>query len=209
MASCRLPNLALPPPIPGPPAAGLGLARPVSRPRRRGLLTLDGLTADERGELLGELLAVHPELIAEAERLALARLAAVDADAVAEDIEWALREADPDQLAYRAGRVRGRGYVHENEAAYEILEELLQPELDDLTRRAGLGLHDAARQVAIGLLRGLANCQGNVEDGTVLAYAGPDVTDSLTWSVRDTVAKAGLDLPDDVLEDPVPDRNDH
>ena len=85
----------------------------MSRPRRRPTPTLDRLTADERGELLGELLAVHPELMADAERLALARMAAVDADDVAEAIEWALREADTDQLTYRAGRVRGRGYVQE------------------------------------------------------------------------------------------------
>jgi hypothetical protein len=162
----------------------------------------------ERGELLAELLANHPELTAEAERLALARLAAVDADEVAEAIEWTLRDADADQLAHRAGRVRGRGYVEVNEAAREILEELLQPELADLTRRAALGLHDGARQIALGLLRGLARCQHNVEDGTVLAYAGPDVTDDLAWYVRDTVAKAGVDLPDDMLEDLPHDRDD-
>jgi len=177
----------------------------VNRPRRRPTPTLDRLTTDERGELLGELLAVHPELMADAERLALARMAAVDADDVADAIECALREADTDQLAYRAGRVRGRGYVHENEAASEILEDLLQLELDDLIRRAGLGLHDAARQMAIGLLRGLAHCQHSVEDGTVLAYAGRDVTNDLAWSVRDTLAKAGVDLPDDILEDLSPD----
>jgi len=87
---------------------------------------------------------------AEAERLAFARLAAVDADEVAEAIEWTLRDADANQLAHRAERVRGRGYVHENEAASEILGELLQPELTDLTRRAALGLHDGARQMALG-----------------------------------------------------------
>jgi len=179
----------------------------VSRPKRRPTPTLDRLKADERGELLEELLAVHPELVADAERLALARMAAVDADDVAEAIEWELREADISQLAYRSGRVRGRGYVHENEAASEILEELLQPELDDLTRRAGLGLHDAARQIAIGLLRGLANCH-NVEDGTVLAYAGPDITDDLAWSVRNALAKADLDLPDDIVESLPPDQSD-
>ena len=107
----------------------------MSRPRRGPTPALDRLTTDEQGQLLGELLAARPELVSEAERLALARLATVDAGEVAEDVERMLREADANQLAYRAGRVRGRGYVHENEAASEILEELLQPELDDLTRR--------------------------------------------------------------------------
>lgn len=168
--------------------------------RSRLLLTpaLDRLTADERGQLLGEVLAVHPELVDEAERLALGQLATVDVDEVAESLEWALRDADADQLAYRAGRVRGRGYVHEYEAVGEILEELLQPELDD--RRAALGFHGAARHLALGLLRGLANCRDDVEDGTVLAYAGPDVTDDLAWSVRDTLTKVDLNLPDEALE---------
>ena len=88
-------------------------------------------------------------------------------------------------------------YVHENEAASEILAELLQPALDDLDRRAALALHDAARHIALGLLRGLADCRDGVEEGTVLAYAGPDVTDDLAWSVRHRLAKAGLHLPDD------------
>lgn len=181
------------------------MARTVTRARRPSTPALDQLTGDEGGRLLGEVLVAHPELVDETERLALARLAAVDEDEVAESLEWALREADADQLAHRAGRVRGRGYVHENEAAGEILEELLRPELDDLSRRAALGLHDAARQLALGLLRGLANCREDVDDGTVLAYAGPDVTDDLAWSVRDTLTKAGLNLPDDILEDPSPD----
>ncbi len=181
------------------------MARTVSRPHRPSTPALERLTGDERGQLLGELLIVHPELVDETERLALAKLAIIDVDEVAESLEWAFREAEVDQLAHRAGRVRGRGYVQENEAAYEILEELLQPELDDLSRRAALGLHDAARQMALGLLRGLANCRAGVDDGTVLAYAGPDVTDNLAWSVRDALSKAGLNLPDDLLEDLSPD----
>lgn len=128
-------------------------------------------------------------------------MADVDPDEVAEQIEWALAEADVDQLAYRAGRVRWRGYVHANEASSEILEELLQPELDDLARRAALGLHDAALHIAVGLLRGLANCSDDVEEGTLLAYSGPDVTDGLAWSVRDAAAKADLELPDDLSSD--------
>ena len=170
---------------------------------RRGQPTpaLDRLTAAERAELLTELLASHPELVEEGEHRGRARLARVDADEVAESVARALRDANVDQLAHRAGRVRGRGYVHENEAASEILEELLQPDLEDLTRRARLGLDDAARKIGLGLLRGLATCRTRVEEGTLLAYAGPEVTDELAWSVFNALAKAGLTLPDDALED--------
>ena len=100
-------------------------------------------------------------------------MAAADTDEVAEFIEWALREADVDQVAFRSGRVYGRGYVRENEAASEILGESLQPHVDDLVRRAALGLHDAASQIGLGLLRGLAGCRTALENGTVLADAGP------------------------------------
>ena len=126
---------------------------------------LDKLEGCECNVVLTELLALHPELREDAERIALALLADVDADEVAESIEAELRAAELDQLALRAGRVRGRGYVHENEAAAEILEELLQPALDDLARRAGLGIEDAAGRMGLGLLRGLSRCRDDVEMG--------------------------------------------
>jgi hypothetical protein len=168
----------------------------VSKRGRTPTPALDRLTTTERGQLLSELLMAHPDLVDQAENHALTLLAVADADEIAKSIEWTLREADADQLALRAGRIYGRGYVHENEAASEILEELLQPDLDDLARRAALGLHDVASQIGLGLLRGLARCRTAVEDGTVLAYAGPDVTDDLAWSVHDALTKAKVSLPD-------------
>jgi hypothetical protein len=170
--------------------------------RRRQSLTpaLKSLTLDERGQLLNELLLAHPELVDEAEHRARTCLAVADADAVAALFQQILREADAEQLALRAGRVFGRGYVEVGEAACEILEGLLQSELDDLARRATLGLNDAAIQIGLGLLRGLAECRSAVIDGTVLAYAGEDVTDGLAWSVCDAVAKATLTLPGDAYD---------
>ena len=172
----------------------------MSRRRRQPTPAIDRLVTGERAQLLAELLEAHPELVGEAEGRALARLAVADVDAVAESIERALRGADVGQLAHRAGRVRGRGYVHENEAAGEILDELLQPDLADLARRAAIGLHDAAGQIGLGLLRGLGECRTAVADGTVLAYAGPDVTDGMAWSVCDALARAGVSLPDDAFD---------
>jgi hypothetical protein len=147
-----------------------------------------------------ELLLAHLGLVDQAENRAYALLAVTDADEVAESIERTLREADSDQLALCAGRVYGRGYIRENEAASEILEELLQPDLDDLTRRAAIGLHGVASQIGLGLLLGLTRCRTAVEDGTVLAYAGSDVTADLTWSVVDALSKAKVSLPDDATD---------
>jgi hypothetical protein len=107
----------------------------VSKRRPTPTPALERLTGVERAQLLNEMLLGHPELVDQAENGARALLAVAEADRVAESIEWTLREADTDQLALRAGRVYGRGYVHENEAASEILSELLQPDLDDLARR--------------------------------------------------------------------------
>jgi hypothetical protein len=158
---------------------------------------LDKLEDHECNLVLTELLALHSELRRDAEHIALALLSDVEAGEVAESIEAELRAADLNQLASRAGRVRGRGYVHENEAAAEILEELLQPALDNLARRASLGLVDAAGRIGLGLLKGLSRCRDAVEIGTVLAYAGPDIIDDLTQEVELAMAKVNVCLPAD------------
>jgi hypothetical protein len=162
--------------------------------KRHPIPGLDKLEGWECNRVLTELLAVHPELTEDAEHMAMARLADIDADEVAESIETELRAAD---LALCAGRGRGRGYVHENEAAAEILEELLQPALNDLARRASLDLGDAAGRIGLGLLRGISRCRDAVEMGTVLAYAGPDVVDDLAQFVELAMAKLKVPLPAD------------
>ncbi|MFN2537304.1 MAG: hypothetical protein ABR549_04020 [Mycobacteriales bacterium] len=167
--------------------------------RRPRTPNLDQLQLVKRSDLLGELLATHPELLTEAEALARDHLATEDADSVARDVEVALRGLDTAHVAYRAGRVYGRGYIHENEAAAELLEEALEPYLSDVTRRAGLGLTEAAGAIGLGLLQGLARCESKVPDGSVLAYAGPDVPGELAWSVCKTLKDAGVSLADDAF----------
>ena len=95
---------------------------------------LAALRQAERAALLGDLLAEHPELAGDAERLANHRLASAERHAVAKDLSWTLGSLELEQLNLHAGYQRGRGYVHPVEAASELLAEALQPYLDDIGR---------------------------------------------------------------------------
>jgi hypothetical protein len=74
-------------------------------------------------------------------------------------VESALKWLDIDELNSRLGYQPGFGYADPAEAADEILDEALQPFVDDLQRRAGLGMGSAATEVAAGILLGLYNCR--------------------------------------------------
>ncbi len=122
-----------------------------------------------------------------------------DAEVVANEVARNLQRIPLEALAARAGRRRG-GYVHETDAAWALLEETVQPYVDDLQRRARLGLTDAAGQLAQGLVAGLYRCR-DAQDSTVLGYAGEDAAEQLAeWAVREAVA-AGLHLqPGNLVE---------
>ena len=116
---------------------------------------LEALSAAEKAAVLDELLAARPDLREPAEAHAAQLMTDADRVAVADDVESALQGRDIEELNTRAGHRPGRGYVHPAEAADEILDEALQPFLDDLRRRAGLGMRSATAELAAGILLGL------------------------------------------------------
>ena len=147
---------------------------------------MDALSGAGHARILVELLASHPELRSEAEEAARRLLDDASIDAIAESVAWALEELPLDALAMRSGRVRGRGYVHENEAAWELLEEGVEPFL------------------AAGIVAGLYRCR-EPEDGTVISYAGPDSLSELADQVVDEANKLGVELSPDVADQFWPD----
>ncbi len=130
---------------------------------------LDTLSAAEKATVLDELLAARPDLREPTEAFAIQVMTDADRLAVADDVEDALQGRDIEELNTRAGHRPGRGYVHPAEAASEILDEALQPFLDDLQRRADLGFGSAAVELAAGILLGLYNCRDGSSE-TVLEY---------------------------------------
>lgn len=169
-----------------------------SSPKRpeRASSVLASLTASERGEVLTAMLVDHPELESEAERIASERLSSISPEEVAAEVESVLVSVPLDDLAARAGRVRGRGYVHETDAAWDLIEEAIEPFRADLERRASLGLTGAATDVAVGIVTGLYRVR-EPEMGTVLAYAGKDTPDELASGVMSLAAKLELTIPND------------
>lgn len=164
--------------------------------------TLDALTPVEKAWVLDELLTAHPDLRGHAEDLAAARLAVQDADAVAEEVASVLSGLDIEELNGRAGYQTAVGYVHEGEAADEILDEALQPFLDDLDRRACHGHLAAATDLAVGILRGLYDCR-HAGSETLLEYS-PDFPIERAAELTHQCERLGVDLPVDDLPHLIP-----
>lgn len=154
----------------------------------------------ERSAVLTRLLQSHPELGAETEALATELLTTVSASAIADEVASVLRDIPTEHLAVRAGRQPGRGYVEPDEAAWELVEETLEPFLADLRRLGGLGFIEAAATSAAGVLLGLRQLD-KPKDGTVLAYAGEDTATHLAEQVIAEAAKLSIELPDDLVPD--------
>lgn len=158
---------------------------------------LASLTPIERGVVLDALLVDHPELWDEAEALASGLLSSPSAEQIASEVELALTGVPLEDLAARVGRVPGRGYVHETDAAWELIEEALAPFMADLGRRIALGFGVAAATVAVGIVAGLYRVR-EPAPGSVLAYAGEDAPSMLAAHVLDSAEVPGLVIPDEV-----------
>jgi hypothetical protein len=118
---------------------------------------LTSLRPEETVQVLAELVKRHPELAAEAEKLAAVVIAPQRRDQIEASVSRRLRGLDIDDLAERAGMHRGQ-YIEPWTAAGELIDETVGPHLEDVRRLAGLGRVADAHEVAAGVLAGLYAC---------------------------------------------------
>lgn len=65
------------------------------------------------------------------------------------------------------------GYVEPTEAAWSLLEGAVEPWLEDITRRASLGLIEAARGLGLGILQALKSAERHIRDDDLLVSRAP------------------------------------
>jgi hypothetical protein len=166
---------------------------------RRVKTALASLGHEEAAEVLARLVKKHPELVAEAERLAAAVIAPPARDEIAACVSKRLLGLDIDDLGERAGSRRG-GYVEPWTAVGELIDGIVGPYLEAVRRLAGLGRVEEAHEVVIGVLAGLYGC-GDVAGHDVLGYV--ELSDRADEVVR-LLETLGIPLPSDVCLDTCP-----
>ena len=132
---------------------------------------LDGIQPEEAAGVLQRLLAIHPELVPEAEEIWRLSMDEVSFETIAFDVESAILSLDLDDLNNRAGS-HSWSYVEPYEAALELLQEAVAPFRNEMSRKMELGLEAAALETCKGIVFGLYQCR-NPTEGDPLSWA-PD-----------------------------------
>ncbi len=141
------------------------------------------LSDDECCDLLAELLLRHPELAAEAEEIASTLLVVENEQELGEEITAKLRA------------LRASGPVSVDAGRGRVLD-VLQPYIDDLTRRKERGARRAAAAIAVAVLSGLYGCREDTEEGMLLVRMGlPGAADDLARTVYRKIKSPHLSLP--------------
>lgn len=143
---------------------------------------MDTLKPEEAQAVLQRLVAVHPDLRREAQRIARSVLAMVSFEAVAQEVEGTIRALDLDDLHGRAGSHAG-GYVEPTEAAWNLLEETLDPFLAEMKRHIQGGREREALEVCKGILLGLYRLRHEKRD-EFLGWAPDFPEETAAWTLE-------------------------
>lgn len=129
----------------------------------RGHDVIDSLKPEESVQVLRRLLSLHPDLRAEAEQITGALLGTVSFEDTADAVEDAVTQFGLDDLNERAG-AHSWGYTEPTEAAWELLDEAMEPFMEDMKRYLDLGLEKEALEVCKGIVLGLYQIRDRTAD---------------------------------------------
>lgn len=121
-------------------------------------------------------------ITARAAEIAIERLSTVDPEAVALKLCDELSLLEVEEIWDRAGPTR-HGYVDPGEAADQMIDEIMEPYLDELKKLQALGMNVQTNRLCMGLLLGLyrfkREATSEFKDWT------PDAPSGFAWVVLD------------------------
>ena len=147
----------------------------------------------ERASILAALVANAPGLRQRAEAIAEHILTTVDVATISDLIAENILDLGTEDLANRAG-ARRHGYVEPTDAAWQLLEEAIEPWLEDLRRRGRLGLNQAATDLASAMTQALETLDERADriDDCLLRQWAPDFPfEAMSWVERELDAVVG------------------
>ncbi len=127
---------------------------------------LERLSPEEAVAVLHQLLNKHPELRSEAKQFATKLVTSCSIEDIAQDVYDRIAGIDLDDLNGRAG-AHSWGYVGPDQAAQDLMEEAVEDLVEDMKRRAELGLVSAAEVVCAGMVQGLYQVRDTKSDGAL------------------------------------------
>jgi hypothetical protein len=148
---------------------------------------IDQLSPDDALSILRTLAESDEQIASRIAEIAVTHLSKVDPEEVAADLYDELDLLEVEEVWDRAGSTR-HGYVEPHEAAYEMVEEVIGPFLEELKKYQKLGMNTEANRMCMGLLWGLY--QFEHDSTSEFKNWAPDVSGEFAWEVVD-VWKAG------------------
>ena len=170
----------------GPPRARRRGRRPKGASQPSDVLSC--LSSDEAKRVLAMLLDEQPDLAPVAQRIATSVIGGISVDDVAADVGAALSLLDSSDLNRRTDLPAGR-YSHPVDAAWELVEETIQPWLDEMIRNRRVGLVEAAETICRGVALALFRVDPDDHRNEVLAWV-PDAPEEFARSTFERLLKA-------------------
>ncbi|NCO68866.1 MAG: hypothetical protein CO162_00645 [bacterium (Candidatus Ratteibacteria) CG_4_9_14_3_um_filter_41_21] len=116
---------------------------------------IDSLSPDEAKRILNILVERDKSLRKEAEKLANDILKEVDMEGIAEDVLFELNNLDVHEVWDNSGGRSDGSYVEPGECAIGMVEEVIEPYVEEMKRYSKLGFHKQAFAICCGVILGL------------------------------------------------------
>jgi hypothetical protein len=153
--------------------------KPATAPARKGLPTVGELDRADAVAVLQRLVAAGGAVEAAVHEAVRETVAGLDPEGVAAEVRYDLESLTPEDCWERSGPSR-HGYVDPGEAAWEMVEEVLDPHLRRLRKLQSWGMEAEAGAYCLAVLQGIHDFDR--ESDTEFRSHSPDDADlAFAW----------------------------